>query len=317
MQRFQNIVVVAGGKDGGLAAVKRATDLAVRNSARLTIVDVLEPLPPLHDLPGALQEEMQSGLTNLKNSELESLAEAPRRKRIKVDTKLLVGSPAEQIVGQVVAAGHDLLVKSAEEPSGVFERLFGSTGKRLMRRCPCPVWVIKAGAERRFHRVLAAVEPRPLDQQRDPLNVKILELATSLAESDCSELHVVYVWPHWTESVVPDSNDIPPADLAMMRRKIDNLQERMLSKLIAPFREAGQIDQVHLLKGRPGDRIAALAEKLKIELLVMGSVCRTGVTGIFIGDTAERVLDQVNCSVLTVKPHAFAAAVKANFEKED
>ncbi|MFT5527465.1 MAG: hypothetical protein ACI9HK_005447, partial [Pirellulaceae bacterium] len=64
----------------------------------------------------------------------------------------------------------------------------------------------------------------------------------------------------------------------------------------------------------PGEEITRLAEELKIELLVMGTVCRSGVAGFFIGNTAERVLDQVNCSILAVKPSKFDTAVKVEYQ---
>ncbi len=48
----------------------------------------------------------------------------------------------------------------------------------------------------------------------------------------------------------------------------------------------------------------------KADLLVMGTVCRTGVPGFFIGNTAEDVLQQVDCSVLAVKPKGFVTPVK-------
>ena len=51
--------------------------------------------------------------------------------------------------------------------------------------------------------------------------------------------------------------------------------------------------------------IVKLAKKQKIDLLVMGTVCNTGIAGFFIGNTAEKVLSEVNCSVLTVKPEGF------------
>ncbi len=63
-----------------------------------------------------------------------------------------------------------------------------------------------------------------------------------------------------------------------------------------------QIDRVRLLKGiQP----TALRGSPKIELLVMGTVCRTGVAGFIMGNATERVLDQVNRSVLTIKPEWF------------
>jgi len=58
-----------------------------------------------------------------------------------------------------------------------------------------------------------------------------------------------------------------------------------------------------------GKLIPKLAQTKGIELIVMGTVCRTGVAGLIIGNTAENVLRQVDCSVLTVKPEGFVSPV--------
>ena len=77
----------------------------------------------------------------------------------------------------------------------------------------------------------------------------------------------------------------------------------------------GQVDitdlkpHLHLIEGDPDDCIPELAMEQGIDLLVMGSVCRTGIAGFLIGNTAEEVLNQVDCSVLTLKPEGFVTPV--------
>ena len=68
--------------------------------------------------------------------------------------------------------------------------------------------------------------------------------------------------------------------------------------------------KVHLLKGDPAALIVDLARKKRIELVVMGTVCRTGLAGFFIGNTAEKVVQEIDCSVLAVKPDGFVTPVK-------
>jgi nucleotide-binding universal stress UspA family protein len=65
-----------------------------------------------------------------------------------------------------------------------------------------------------------------------------------------------------------------------------------------------------LLKGDAEALIPALAKRKGVELIVMGTVCRTGIAGFIIGNTAENILQQVDCSVLTVKPEGFVSPVK-------
>ncbi len=67
--------------------------------------------------------------------------------------------------------------------------------------------------------------------------------------------------------------------------------------------------QIHLVKGNPCKEISLLASKDNVDLIVMGSVARTGIPGFIIGNTAESILGQVKCSVLVVKPDGFVSPV--------
>ena len=65
-----------------------------------------------------------------------------------------------------------------------------------------------------------------------------------------------------------------------------------------------------LIHGEPGDVIPPLAKREGIDLIIMGSVARTGIAGFLIGNTAERILQDVDCSVLAVKPESFETPVE-------
>ena len=56
--------------------------------------------------------------------------------------------------------------------------------------------------------------------------------------------------------------------------------------------------------------IEAAAAKLKADLLVMGTISRTGIAGLVLGSTAERMLGLVDCSILAVKPRGFETTVE-------
>ncbi|MBL4571717.1 MAG: universal stress protein [Gammaproteobacteria bacterium] len=69
--------------------------------------------------------------------------------------------------------------------------------------------------------------------------------------------------------------------------------------------------KVHLEKGASGRVISTLVEEKQEDIVIMGTVARTGVKGLFIGTTAEKILRNVNCSVLTVNPESFKTPIKA------
>ena len=58
--------------------------------------------------------------------------------------------------------------------------------------------------------------------------------------------------------------------------------------------------------------IVDYADKNGIDLIVMGTIGRSGLSGLLIGSTAEKVIDQVNCSVLTIKPDNFKSPITLN-----
>jgi universal stress protein E len=70
-----------------------------------------------------------------------------------------VGTPFMEIIREVLRKKHDLVIMTAEGSAGLRERLFGSTSMHLMRKCPCPVWVMRSNKQKRYARILAAVDP--------------------------------------------------------------------------------------------------------------------------------------------------------------
>lgn len=62
-------------------------------------------------------------------------------------------------------------------------------------------------------------------------------------------------------------------------------------------------------RGNPREAIPGLARELKADLVVMGTVARTGIAGFIIGNTVESILDDIGCSELAVKPDGFVSPV--------
>lgn len=83
--------------------------------------------------------------------------------------------------------------------------------------------------------------------------------------------------------------------------------EQALAPLLGPFMR--QISRVHLVKGEAADEISKLAASEDVDVLVMGTMCRTGIAGWLIGNTAETVLDHIECSLVALKPPGFVSPI--------
>ena len=180
----------------------------------------------------------------------------------------------------------------------------------LMRKCPCPVWVLKPTRRHSFARILAAVDPTTDDSHPAGLNVAIMELASSLAGLEESELHVVHAWTVFAESIFRNRARLSPSEVATLIRAVEqDYRERVQGLLRGLNRKSLKI-HLHLVKGAAGAVIPQIARNVRADLMVMGTVSRTGAAGFLIGNTAETVLPQLHCSVLAVKPAGFVTPVQ-------
>jgi nucleotide-binding universal stress UspA family protein len=189
--------------------------------------------------------------------------------------------------------------------------LFGSTDLHLLRKCPCPVWLIKPTKKKKYARILAAVDPDPSEPTNTELNGLILELATSLAMQENSELHIVHAWNMIFEARLRSGRaHLPMTELERLTADTHKAHKRWLQALLTQYDLSGISCKVHLTKGDAGLVIPSLAQKKRVQLIIMGTVARTGIPGFFIGNTAEKILSAVDCSVLAVKPRAFQTPVE-------
>jgi nucleotide-binding universal stress UspA family protein len=320
MHRFRNILVAIDVDRPAQGLLARAARLAKQNAASVTLTAVVENLPWYTRLVLPNADELQELLVRKRSEILEQLSEPIRQDGLAVSVGVLRGRCHIEMVRQVLRGGHDLLMKEAEPNESV---LFGSTDMHLLRTCPCPVWLVKPGhGDRPFSQVLAPVDPAPPPDETDVLHIRedpapkdpaldarILELAGSLAEGDGAELHVVHVWSAPGEGLVRGD---PMLAQGQVERYVEDCRveaRKALDDLLA--RSGGRPGRrsVHLLKGDPADVIAGFAKTGGVDLIVMGTVARTGIGGLLIGNTAETILQRVDCSVLAVKPEGFVSPV--------
>jgi nucleotide-binding universal stress UspA family protein len=286
--------------------------LAKTNRAQLVVVDVIEELP--RDMQKLIvvitPMQLQKRVTQERQKQLERLVAPISKEGLHIGVNVLIGTPFLEIIRQVLRQKHDLVIMSAGGRSGLKGRLFGSTSLHLMRKCPCPVWVMKPTWRERFHRILAAVDPICTGEEKNLLNIKIMELATSLAKLEQSELHIVHAWNFRGDDLLAVRSRMSGETIDQLANQTRAIHKKCFDELIGNYALKNLNHRLHFLKGDPAALITDLAAEHRIDLIVMGTVCRTGVAGFFIGNTAENVLQQADCSVLTVKPEGFVSPVK-------
>ncbi|HNP34302.1 MAG TPA: universal stress protein [Woeseiaceae bacterium] len=319
MKLFKNILYLSEGTVAEDASIKRAISLAESNQADLTVIDVVPVITAGTGAArsGSMDKRLQASIVDERRAKLEALIE-PHKQGLRIRLNVLVGKKYLEAIRVILRDGHDLLIKPAENP-GFIERLFGSDDMQLLRNCPCPVWLTRSGEKSKYEHILAAVDfdlSTP-DTTEQNFNEEILGLSSSLALSDFAALHVIHVWDapaeamlrRWAEgpqkasfTYVEDVRSSHESTFDLLRQQLIERIGEDVGDYISP--------QFHLQRGVAATAIPEKARELGADLVVMGTVGRTGIAGWLIGNTAEAILEQLQCSVLAVKPPGFVSPVK-------
>lgn len=319
MKRFTNILFVAESSVDNSAAFDQAVTLAGNNQASLTLIDVVHAIPD--ELRLAVTVLTPQELLNIaigeKHDTLQQLINSVNNPDIEMDAKVLIGKPFMEIIREVIRHQRDLVIKSVAKPEGVAERLFGGTDLKLLRKCPCPVWLIKSTQQHGYREIVAALDYEPENPENEPMNQQIMELASSVALANFSELHIVHAWRLEHEGFLRSARvGNTSAEVDAMIQAEEDYRRRWLTSVMEKYSAAEGEEainylkpQLHLVQGEAGSIVPACADQLGAELVVVGTVGRTGIPGFITGNTAESILQQIDCSVLAVKPHGFVSPV--------
>ena len=297
-------------------ALERALRLCQRTSAELCIVSVVDPLPePVARLMAACGAPLDEVMGETEEAaEGDRLVELARQRGVRAASVLLRGKRFLEVSRKVLRDKHDLLVKAAEPTQAIQRVLLGHTDRQLIRKCPCTVWIEKPSDGKTHDRILAAVDPTPfqddpdINPMREALNARILYFGQLLARIEEAELHVAHAWTFEWEQTLRSRGGVEEEVIARVGESLRQKHETALSELLEPYMP--EIERVHLVRGHAGEEIARIAARLSIDVIVMGTLCRSGLGGLLIGNTAETVLDHVNCSIVALKPAGFVSPIQ-------
>ena len=307
--RFHDILVAATPGRLHPADVARVLRRAATMGAHVTVFDVVEPVPARRRAV-----EVAGQATDLQELLLQDRCEQLRAAvadlgdPADVTVRVGTGTPVVEVIRQVLAHDHDLVVVGSD-PSDDHAGLDAGVSQ-VLRKCPVPVWVLRPSTSPEL-RVLALVDPDPEAPDRDSLNDRVLDLATSLVRAEGGELHVGHAWRLPGEAMLRSSQivGLPAEEVDRMDTAAAADHRARVDDLVRRHGVAELGGQVHVVKGAPGHVLPRLANELSTTLVVMGTLGRTGLSGLVIGNTAETVLRALRCSVLAVKPEGFVSPI--------
>lgn len=323
MRLFSNILYVVGDTDG-LPGLMRAVSLAKREGGSIALVTIIETMVS-GTRTGRFHDELNEAFNALRHERLSSLKALAKSvpDHIVTTCEVMDGRSYLEIIKRVQLYQHDLVVANAVENNRQGRRFFISEEMQLLRKCPCPVLLINSEQTGPFQRVMATLDfeydASPDEDSGSPtLNDEILETAVTIANEDAGRLDMVNIYEVPGEKAI-DAGLVPMSredyvDYAHSCRT--NSERRVSAQLDRSKQRLGDdvfrdtTVKTHLVRGRARDTIPDLARDLDTDLIVIGTIGRVGVAGLVIGNTAETILNRIDCSVLALKPPGFETPIK-------
>lgn len=308
MNKPQNILVVVDPTASEHPAVAKGAMLAERLNARLELYVCDTKAAREARLIAERAKDPSRRLTvNLKPM-LEALAAPLRSRGLDVTTECEYADALHiGLLNRAQRTCADLIVKDTHHHSLAKRTLITNTDWHLIRGCPVPLLLTRATVWSGHPTVVAAVDPGHLNDKPALLDHHILEWGQYLVGRLDGVLHVVHAYVPLSivitaaEGIAPMASALTPEALAFE----DSEKRKQLSALAEPY--GIDASHIHLDLGVPSELLPRMASELKADVLVMGAISRSGLQQVFVGSTAERVLEHLPCDVLIVKSPDFAA----------
>jgi len=233
------------------------------------------------------------------NTKMRHLIVALNATDLNIEFETLLGEPFVEITHAVQQEGYDLVLAGSRGLAAWEQFFVGSTAKRLIRKCPASVWIAKDEHLGPPKVVLAATD-------FSDVSFKAVNQALGVAQLANAEFHLLHVI---------DSMDIPEDVISKipqgssLRDEINAEAKRRLESFVESVGADNSRIRLHLAWGAPWKDICRTAQHLRADLIAMGTVGRSGIKGLLLGNTAEKVLNSCDCSILTVKPDGFVSPI--------
>ncbi len=305
MPAIRRILVTIKELDGkSLPAVLKAAQLARGYGAQLELFHALTS--PLYSDPVLVRAQgldtLERDLRQKALRRLEAIGDRLRMHSIKVKVSAEWDYPAhEAIIRRAQAVKADLIVAARHASKHRMPWLLQLTDWELVRLSPVPVLLVKNPRPYRHPAVLAAIDPSHAHEKPLQLDKEILRLGKTLSAALRGTLHAVHAYARYPVNVPPEA--LTPATLLSLQRQVDRAAQALFGRALRSARVARS--RQYLIAREPIGAIAEASRKSHSAIVVMGAISRSGIKRLLIGNTAERILDDLTCDIMVVKPAGF------------
>lgn len=279
-------------------AFDRACFLAKKMNASILLVSCI--YDETYDMTNFLSAEQRTGMKAalLKGQSQAMQSYVSKCPNTDVEIKAVWHKSLYRGVIDVASHEHcDLIVKSCKQHKKLAHKLFTPNDWHLLRYSPVNVLMVKEHDWPENGNIVSAISIDTNDKVHNLLSERVTKISSELAEQLTAKVHLANTF---AGAPVHVAIEVPGFNAEVYNRDVKDKHEKEV-KAIAQQHDIAP-DHVHIGEGLPEDVIPQLCDDLDAELLVLGSVGRRGMSAALLGNTAEHIIDKVNCDTLVVKP---------------
>ncbi len=296
MSGWKRAVVLIDDLDAPEQVLDKAARLAATAELEVHVIAVVfEEIATARELSGEVGDQLKIFAMQVAHDTLDDLVDRYRDRFQHVEAQAIWNpSPWRGAIDAARAFNADVIIRRAHVESRLKEILHTPDDWNLMRHAHVPVMLIQKQPFSEHPPVLAAVDVRDTEHERQ--NVNIVRQAGEVAERVGGRVTVISAYPMFMPL-----NAMQDAAFDYSALRVDMIRQ-MRQRLAALVEEAAlNVDVTcETLEGAAEAVIAERAERLGAELVVVGTAGRESLSALVIGNTSERVIHHTKADLMAV-----------------
>jgi|TARA_Y100001970_G_scaffold202633_1_gene246709 universal stress protein E len=303
MINYQHILAVVEMERDTQPALSRAQEISDKTGATITAMLVVYDLS--YDMTTMLSPDEREAMKDAVTKEHASwLSEHLRQLGFShIDIVVQWNNRAfEAVIHHVIDNDIDLVVKATKRHDDLASVIFTPTDWHLLRKCPSPVLLVKEHDWPEGGQIIAAVNVGSEDDEHNLLNDKLTVIANDYAKLLNGNVNLVNSYPSTPLNI---AIEVPEFDPDAYNNSVKHHHQ---AEMAGHAKKYGiTTANTYVKEGLPEKVIPMVAKDIDAELVIIGTVGRVGLSAALIGNTAEHVIDELDCDVLAVKPDGFVS----------
>lgn len=225
---------------------------------------------------------------------------------ITFNTLVRIGIPHIEIVKEAKSSQASMVVIDSTRDDKKTACQRGRNTLNIIRKSEVPIWSISSYSKPIDH-VVAAIDLSNIEYQG--FNAKLVELALEYCEITGADLTLCHAWRLDSEGYLRKWSGYDDNDIEQLSQKMKAERIERLKSLLAPHQHSVVNTRIEIVEGEARQVLPLYASAKGVDVVILGSLSRTGIAGFLMGNTAESMVNQLSCSVLTLKPDSFESPV--------